>query len=427
MRGSGSPPTKAPPALVVSRPMMTMQVILLQLFVHCLLAQSLDSYRHGCPGVTWIAQKKNEKLFHLGSSNLVARAERRRSFIDTAPKYSRLTPYQDEESFPQPVYGMAHGFPYGSHNKEFDKEFFKNYPSAAEGGDSSGDEHPPDSREHPRSESRPAVEHHRPRKPGPPKEVELPHTEHQSNERHPEKGPPLRPTRWKGAPGRSSERKTARDSEELRPPGLRRRWRGGLHPRPTAGRSSSEEEHGSREKPRSPNGSSESAPGVGFDSRHSDGRDSGGFGAADRRDSHEGKERAGLRTTTAGKIVGVDMQMVAGMYPKDQSSPYPGRFSPLSGPFSEEQEESEAERFTSQEGRREPWRRVRQQNRSRKYSKDMDKRYGGYGVGGNTRRRSYFGEFDAYFEPIESPRFDRTTDHSSQERAESILKPQASG
>ncbi|VDO56984.1 unnamed protein product [Haemonchus placei] len=38
------------------------------------------------------------------------------------PKYSRSTPFQNEESLPKPVFGMAHGFPYKSLKKDVDRD-----------------------------------------------------------------------------------------------------------------------------------------------------------------------------------------------------------------------------------------------------------------------------------------------------------------
>ncbi|XGW02399.1 hypothetical protein V3C99_014437 [Haemonchus contortus] len=38
------------------------------------------------------------------------------------PKYSRSTPFQNEESLPKPVFGMAHGFPYKSLKKDDDRD-----------------------------------------------------------------------------------------------------------------------------------------------------------------------------------------------------------------------------------------------------------------------------------------------------------------
>ncbi|KAK5973747.1 hypothetical protein GCK32_012201 [Trichostrongylus colubriformis] len=44
------------------------------------------------------------------------------------PKYSRLTPFTNEENFPEPVFGMAHGLPYESMKKDIERELAEHFP-----------------------------------------------------------------------------------------------------------------------------------------------------------------------------------------------------------------------------------------------------------------------------------------------------------
>ncbi|KAK6023610.1 hypothetical protein OSTOST_10593 [Ostertagia ostertagi] len=263
--------------------------------------------------------------------------ERRPHHPQIEPRYSRLTPFQNEEAFPEPVFGMAHGFPYENMHKEMDREFAEPFPSLKRGRPKKDDDSA-------RQEESPEEPHKLPF-PFPKNEKALGSRERSERNtkanQFSHEGPP-RPILINGEdnplftlPPWINLKEFP--IKEVTPPFSNPEEKGGRRPRQRSENGekptkhaplSSGEKPSSGEQSLSPNDKRESEAGAGSDSpptARPDLRDSG----ATHQNHGESEEKEAPEHPLAGKIVGVDMRMVAGMYPKNDGSHGPGKFFPI--------------------------------------------------------------------------------------------------
>ncbi|RCN50636.1 hypothetical protein ANCCAN_03249 [Ancylostoma caninum] len=342
---------------------------------------------------------------------------------DSVPTYSRRTPYQDEGEFPEPVFGIAHGHPYNREKSEKDKEGKGHIPPGRQGHREEGsgrhdaarsDHHFPPKfvqdaeeaigknipRNH-RVKLRPSLHFVRPE-------------DGDASSSGEDSGRPTRePLEWgqEGDYGPVGQRTPADTGEER----LGRRQRlepesspedyEELRPRPQPPRI---------RRPHHPNGRALRENGDGSNSDRTDGKYYEDSGERNRGRKPERDQRGSRNNPERGKIVGVDMQLVAGVYPRrwrtrDSGREVPGRFSPLSGPYSERGEQGErrksepdgwinGDKHESREGHGEPSPSPAEKEISRvQEPSPSDTTTPGAGSDGPAAQRSHYGQFDRYF------------------------------
>ncbi|VDK59341.1 unnamed protein product, partial [Cylicostephanus goldi] len=280
------------------------------------------------------------------------------------PRYSKSTPYLYEEQLPLPVYGIAHGYPYrkkekdntddypiestqssrqddGEHtfheelqkdtpeysdnDKQYDEEYEADKGKSAskepeeeeqeDGEDDNAQEQGQDESQEEEPDEEDAEEE--------PQEPEPEHNEQESEEED---------SQANAGPGQANSREEYEDEQEQ--PERHHRYR-------------------------HPNGNESKENGNGSDSERSDSAhyEDSGRGKKGRRHSGEqySAEKKRIRPRgPAGKVVGVNMDIVAGVYPhsKKHKSDIPGRYSPLSGPFPSYEHEETTTRPTRKPERR---------------------------------------------------------------------------
>ncbi|KAK6754859.1 hypothetical protein RB195_013686 [Necator americanus] len=286
---------------------------------------------------------------------------------DHLPTYSRHTPYQEEDQFPQPVFGIAHGQPYNDVKKDHEKEPTRPYVRQKHIRDDSSNHDETDNeanfppefagdikrnmeglipRKH-RNKMKQLSSLVKPEYPDASGSAEAAAT---PPEVLPEWGEDSKDSGSLVLPGDEEHQTTPQrryHSDEEQP---HRRKR----PKQTT---SSEEtnykmvyQRPREQRPRhpySPNERETSEHGDGSDFKHTAGKhyeDSGEMSrnkqSSEERPKSRHRTRAGRprEQKVHGKIVGVDMQMIAGMYSPQSSAQnhkrrFVGRFSPLSGPY----------------------------------------------------------------------------------------------
>ncbi|KAL6741113.1 hypothetical protein Aduo_014401 [Ancylostoma duodenale] len=350
---------------------------------------------------------------------------------DSVPTYSRRTPYQDEGEFPEPVFGIAHGHPYNREKSGGDKEDKGRIPPGRQERreDSSGkhDVAGSDHRFPPKyiHDAEEAIEKNIPRN----HRVKLRPSLHfvrsgdaDASSSADDSGRSTRePLEWgqEGDYGPVSHGTTAESGEERSD----RRQR----PEPDSSPEDYEEVRPRPQPPRirrphqhHPNERGLRGNGDGSDSERTDGKyyEDSGERSRERKPPNKGRRGPGS-SPGQGKIVGVDMQLVAGVYPRrwktrDSGRAEPGRFSPLSGPYPERGERGEGRKSYPDEwingNKHEPRERHGDSSHS-PAGKDIsraeepspsDRTTPDAGSDGPPPQRSRYGQFDGYFQRPEA-------------------------
>ncbi|EYC08256.1 hypothetical protein Y032_0067g73 [Ancylostoma ceylanicum] len=361
---------------------------------------------------------------------------------DSSPTYSRRTPFQDEREFPEPVFGIAHEHPYNRENGEGGKEDKRRILPETERHHEDDSDHrfPPKYIQ----DAEEAIEKDKSRnhrvKLKPSLRLVRPEDTDASSSGEDGGRPTREPLEWgqegdygpinRGPPEESRKESLHRqqrpvpessqeDYEDLRP-----------RPRPPRLR-----------RPHHPNERGSSETGDGSDFRRTDGKyyeDSGERSRGRRPNDDRGTDetrrgRPGPGSgPKRGKIVGVDMQMVAGMYPRrwqDRASGHdvPGRFSPLSGPYPEGGDRGERRKNPPEEWINGDERQPREGHdktghfparKETSREQEPNARAGAdpsVGSSGPQSRRINYGPFDGYFQRAD-PNSEEGPENSDQQR-----------
>ncbi|WKY10894.1 hypothetical protein Q1695_002891 [Nippostrongylus brasiliensis] len=263
-----------------------------------------------------------------------------------APKYSRFTPFQDPSTFPEPVFGMGHGFPFSSDRTKSDEVIPEDHAARGLGKEPHSPETSRPRSGVPPSEFSAHKESHSAEKPPPHASNEEEYQRHREGKHMPtpknseeDDRPPFPPWKQFELPHEFLEHKNSRkDSHERSPPDARKGREESGEERKQERRTSSEEPENSREQQRSQKDDRKLGNGGGPMSASAGPNHSREMETRDRSPS-ESREVMRTSENKKGKLVGVDIQLLAGTNAKSRKLQLPGRFSPLSGPFVDEEYE----------------------------------------------------------------------------------------
>ncbi|CAJ0591622.1 unnamed protein product [Cylicocyclus nassatus] len=300
------------------------------------------------------------------------------------PRYSKSTPYLYEEQLPLPVYGIAHGYPYRKKEKDSTDDYSigSTQSSRQDDGDHTfHDELQKDTPEYPDDDKQYDGDYEADKEKSASKEPEEEEQEDGEDDTAQEQGQ-----------DESQEEDDDEEDAEEEPQGPEpehneqeyeeENSHANAEPEQANSREEYEEEH---EKPerhhryRHPNGNGSKESGNGLDSEHSDSAhyEDSGRGKKRRRYSGEQdsaeKKRTRPRKPPDGKVVGVNMGVVAGVYPHQSKEPkneIPGRYSPLSGPFPSYEHEETTTRSTAKPKRK--TKKYRKKHRQREHTRSPD-------------------------------------------------------